>query len=327
MRFPLPIIFLLVLGVACTRDETPTPISTPRVPDTPTRVVTQITAASTRQVTATPRAIAPTIVRVNAITPQANNGVPTRVVVSSVIIPTQVVIAEITPPAFTPTASTPTPTSTRVPSFLGTSRAARATSLTLDALRNQILFFTDREGGLYPRLYLMNADGSNPRPCDCSEWLTELARREVTSHDGKFFVYTRGPQDQAVAPQTDTQIWLHNNVTGEDTLLTGAAPTFPRVDYDPVWSPAANQIAWVTQRTKVDEIHLFDMDTRKERPLTRGTWEWYKHPTFSPDGSHLAFWSNRVTQRKQIWVLNLADGALTNLSDNAFNDWNPFWIK
>ncbi|MCI0476740.1 MAG: hypothetical protein L0Y55_10875, partial [Anaerolineales bacterium] len=94
MRLFLPILFLLVWSVACTRLETPAPITLTRAPDTPTRVVTRTDAPPTRQVTATPRAVVPTLVRVSAITPQLNNGVPTRVIIPSVVIPTQVVIAE-----------------------------------------------------------------------------------------------------------------------------------------------------------------------------------------------------------------------------------------
>jgi TolB protein len=61
--------------------------------------------------------------------------------------------------------------------------------------------------------------------------------------------------------------------------------------------------------------------------LTWNAWEWDKHPTWSPDGRQIAFYSNRYIGRRQIWVMN-ADGTdVRNLSDNPYSDWDPVWLK
>ncbi|MBI4675256.1 MAG: PD40 domain-containing protein [Chloroflexi bacterium] len=266
---------------------------------------------------ATARAVASPTIAPNTVQILA----PTRVPLPTVLIPT--------PLALNATPTRVAPTRTPFVSPTAPRRAATPRSIVerIAALRNQILFFTDREGGLYPKLYVMNADGANPRACDCSDLLVELARRQVTAPDGHAFVYVRGPEDEPVFRQTDTQIWIHDNASNTDSLLIGGPPAFGWLDYDPVWSPRGDEIAWVTQINKVDEIYALDLPTRKSQRLTRSAWEWYKHPTYAPDGSQLAFMSNRVTGRQQIWVMARDGDAMRNLSNNAYNDSSPLWVK
>ncbi len=61
--------------------------------------------------------------------------------------------------------------------------------------------------------------------------------------------------------------------------------------------------------------------------LTFNAWEWDKHPSWSPDGSQIVFYSNRDTGRRQLWIM-AADGAgQRNLSSNEYNDWDPVWVR
>jgi len=63
------------------------------------------------------------------------------------------------------------------------------------------------------------------------------------------------------------------------------------------------------------------------RRLTYNTWEWDKHPSWSPDGAQVVFYSNRDTGRQQIWVMNADGSAQRNLTNDRFNNWDPVWIK
>jgi Tol biopolymer transport system component len=52
-----------------------------------------------------------------------------------------------------------------------------------------------------------------------------------------------------------------------------------------------------------------------------------KHPTWSPDGSKIAFWSDiGFADNRQIWMVDLQTRELTSLSDNPYNDWDPVWV-
>ena len=83
----------------------------------------------------------------------------------------------------------------------------------------------------------------------------------------------------------------------------------------------------VSQETGNDEIFLIGLDGVNVQRLTNNTWEWDKHPSWSPDGSQIVFWSNRETGRRQLWIMN-ADGSKQRpLLDSPYNDWDPIWVK
>jgi TolB protein len=113
-------------------------------------------------------------------------------------------------------------------------------------------------------------------------------------------------------------------------LSTGVswAVTFVRqLTYDPVWSPRGDWIAYVSQEFGNDDIFTVSPQGSDKERLTFNDWEWDKHPTYSPDGSQIVFWSNRVTGRRQLWIMN-ADGSEQRvLLESPHNDWDPVWIK
>jgi len=53
-----------------------------------------------------------------------------------------------------------------------------------------------------------------------------------------------------------------------------------------------------------------------------------KHPSWSPDGNQIVYWSGPEGGPWQIWAVNAADGSnKRNISNNDYNDWDPIWIK
>ena len=313
---------------------------------------TASTPSGNTSATPAPSSVAPTAVAVNPIT-QTNGTAPTAVPIPSVIIPTPLPPAgpNTSPPGTSPSAggtpasnpNQPTdkggnplpPLVTPVSGSNTSGTEPQATPIPLitpggtgtvsaESLRGQIVFFSDR-GGLVPQLYVMNADGSNQRLCNCSDVLPALVQADVTSPDKQQFLFVK---QAGTARNPDFQIWAHNNQTNQDVLVTGAAGTFPGVDYDPTWSPDSRHIAWVTQANGIDEIYIHDRVANTDERLIQSHGEWYKHPSYSPDGSQLTYWTNLGNlNQKQVWVINADGSGAHNISGNAFNDWDPIWVK
>ncbi len=219
-------------------------------------------------------------------------------------------------PLAVPTA-TPTPTPPPPPTPTPTPQP-----LPLSAYRGWIAFKTDRDGG--ERVYVMRPDGSNPRPVSDPENYVKLEEREAYSPDGTRRVYNEG-DDRS----TPLYIWRYDvppTWERRRQLLDNSA-----INYQPAWSPQGNLIAFVSQKSGGDEIWVISADESEEHPtprrLTFNDWEWDKHPTWSPDGQYIAFWSNRETGRMQIWVMRADGSDPVNISRNAYNDWDPVWIK
>ena len=104
------------------------------------------------------------------------------------------------------------------------------------------------------------------------------------------------------------------------------------LDWDPRLHPDGWWVAFVTTRNGNDELWLIDREAREERRLTENDWEWDKHPTWSPDGNSLAFFSNRVSGQRQIWILDpwspkQAGVNPRNISNNTYDDFDPVWLK
>ena len=69
------------------------------------------------------------------------------------------------------------------------------------------------------------------------------------------------------------------------------------------------------------------MDGTDLKRLTINSWEWDKHPSWSPDGNQIVFWSNRDTGRRQLWIMN-ADGSNQRVMiSSPYQDWDPIWLK
>ena len=58
----------------------------------------------------------------------------------------------------------------------------------------------------------------------------------------------------------------------------------------------------------------------------RNTWEWDKAPTWSPDGSQIAFWSNR-SGLKQVFVMDAGGQIERNISNTGWDEFDPVWVR
>lgn len=200
-------------------------------------------------------------------------------------------------------------------------------------LRGKILFLTDREWPTptSPKdvpseddaaIYVMDSDGANAKPLGpapkCARQTYDyFEERKSFTGDSAFRVLVEKGGSGTSLYIRDARGALVRRIT-----------TLDGMNYDPAWSPSNERVAFVSQIDMNDEIYTVNITTMQTQRMTFNTWEWDKHPAWSPDGKLLAFWSNRQVMRKQIWVMSASDGGQPrNLSNNEFNDWNPVWVN
>lgn len=253
--------------------------------------------------------------------------------------PSPTVTASPTPP---PTTATPSPTSTAAPEPTATPQPTATPTATptplppatptsppppsptpavvsdssAGQLKNKILFKTDRAGVV--EIYQMDADGRNQRPLSREAWSIYTALEAALP-------FSPNKQEQIVVRgEGQLDLWRANLVTGQELRVTSSG----QAEYDAAWSPVDNRIAYVSEETGNGDIYMLNLDGSAVVRLTDNIEDFDKHPTWSPDGARVAFWSDMgFNKTRQIWVVDLATRTLTSLSDNPFNDWDPVWVQ
>jgi tetratricopeptide (TPR) repeat protein len=214
----------------------------------------------------------------------------------------------------------PPPTATPVPLAMRASVATPAPAyVPLNRYKDKIAYLSTRSGA--QAIWVMDGDGKNPfMPKDqvqASEEYQKLREAENRAPDGQNATYVTTPPDEQYP-----QIFVAHadNTASRITDLAG-------MNSDPVWSPKGYWIAFVSNQPGNDEIFIVGADGKGLKRLTNDTFEWDKHPSWSPDGSRLVFWSNRATGHPQIWTTAQDGSGQANLSNNEFDERDPVWIK
>jgi Tol biopolymer transport system component len=176
------------------------------------------------------------------------------------------------------------------------------------------LFKTDRAG--FVQIYRMDADGSNQLPFDNASLYAQLEANLPFSNNQQEKVVVRG--------EGQLDLWRANLVGGQELRVTSTG----KPEYDAAWSPVDNRIAYVSEETGNGDIYLLNLDGSAVERLTVNTDNFDKHPTWSPDGAKIAFWSDMgFNKTRQIWVIDLPTRVIRSLSDNPYNDWDPVWVR
>ena len=237
-------------------------------------------------------------------------------------------------PTPTPTPEpTPTPTPDPFKEFLGTLPPQASP---IDDYPGWIAFKSDRPNGSRYGLWVMSPDGSQQLPVNDPEGHYEFLKKQAqwtTDNMRRIWVEDDGSKVSIALYMWRYDIpanWLDARVE----LLNNSA-----INYQPALSPDNNAIAFTSQRNdgplgtnygdEIFIIYFSDFNSSgyvTAHRLTKNDWEWDKHPTFSPDGATIAFWSNRETGRAQIWAMNQDGSSQRNISNNEWNDWDPVYI-
>jgi len=234
------------------------------------------------------------------------------------------------PPTATPTTTnSPTPTLTNTPlptntptltpsptaTFIPIPTAVPTSSDPRDIFQGKILFQTDRDGPA--AIYQMDADGNNqkPLPTEYRGFYNQLLGELPYSPDGSEYVTPIG--------DGQLDLWLISTSNEYSVRITSTGGN----DYDAAWSPVDRRVAYVSEEKSPGDIYLINLGGSAVKPLTDHPDYTDRHPTWSPDGKKIAFWSNRsFRNNQQIWILDLDTGQLLSLSDNPYNDRNPVWV-
>ncbi len=316
-------ILRLVTGPA---PETPPPTPTPAyviITSTPTpeNIVTAAVLAATATFQATTTGT-PTPLPPNWVTPVIIVPTPTPANVATAVWYAQVATAQAivygTPTPLPPNVWTATPVPTRllipIEEITPTPTPTPTPTAIPALLRGKIAFLSNRLGK--PTLMVMDPDGSNVAVLT-NPWVYAAARAwDALSPDRRSQLVV---QEDRGTPQ----VFILSLFDSTMRQLTFG----DRLSYDPVWSPRGDWVAFVSQEPGNDEIFIMRPDGSDLRRLTVNDWEWDKHPSWSPDGTQIVFYSNRYTGRRQIWVMNADGSDQHNISNNEYDEWDPVWLK
>jgi Tol biopolymer transport system component len=104
----------------------------------------------------------------------------------------------------------------------------------------------------------------------------------------------------------------------------------PTIDVDPAWSPDGTKIAFMRNDANVsasgfnnEDIYVMNADGTGQQRLTDDSGD-DSHPAWSPDGTKIAFVSNRE-QSIDIFIMDADGGNVTRLTDNGRVNVNPSW--
>jgi TolB protein len=148
--------------------------------------------------------------------------------------------------------------------------------------------WTHDRGIEYPGLFLIDADGDNPRRVSLLDHSTQAIERVSWSPDGTQIAAS----NYVGTPNETGQIWVLNLETGRWLDYTNAKDGA----YDPAWSPDGKWLAFVQREGTATNIYVMRADPTEwgaegtsptlYKLTTDGS---SRSPAWSPDGTQLAY--------------------------------------
>ena len=172
-----------------------------------------------------------------------------------------------------------------------------------------ILFF--RTLGGTDDILTMSADGANEARLTQNAWFDVLP---VMTPDGKAILFDSDRNGST--RQANYDIYRMNPDGSGQTRLT----TNPGQDWYHAVSPDGTLIAYTCD----DHIAIMNLDGTDQRRLTYPSGYADARPTFSPDGTRLAFASNR-DGNWEIYLMNRDGSGQQRITNNSWDDFAPCW--
>ncbi|WP_394748919.1 DUF5050 domain-containing protein [Spongiimicrobium salis] len=163
-------------------------------------------------------------------------------------------------------------------------------------------------------IHTMNSDGNHRKRLTYAKNTWDSA--PDWSPDGKKIVFAREYTDAAGVRHPE--IWMMNADGSNQTQIKSLKGT------NPYFTPDGNRLVFSWEfEDKRSAISIADLNGKNITRLTHHDGEEW-HPEVSPDGTRIAFMSNR-DGNFEIYVMNIDGSHQKRLTHSAIGDWYPSW--
>lgn len=186
------------------------------------------------------------------------------------------------------------------------------------------IVYTDDPG----RILIINADGTGQTQLTTGQTLFDTD--PVYSPDGSRIAFSRNIS-------LKTEICIMNGDGTNVVTVTSGEVTPSSFNSHPSWSPDGTKIVFMSNRSGFgkSEIWLMNADGSGLVQLTTNiqkgsnsqgpVFSFDRSPAWSPDGSKIAFASNRDGSDTEIYVMNVDGSNPVKLTDDGLDDDEPAW--
>ena len=180
---------------------------------------------------------------------------------------------------------------------------------------DKIVFRFSTEGNASSDIFMMSASQGKALT-QVTDSRDEWEDNPTFSPDGVYIAYDKSPSG---VNMRNTEVWLKNRETGENTLLgKGAQPSF---------SPDGKRIAYIKYTGTDANIFIMSIDGENQIQVTDSKKGYAQNPKWSPDGKYLIFSATKDNKNADIFVVRTDGEMLTQLTTNESTDAQPYWSK